>query len=178
MNSAAMARVSTEPKGSFFGPVDEHPLPELVSSSTHVSSAKSLRPRRSATGKAGSTEGAAGTTPHATCGKKRLSLVETERALLIQVRVALAGISGVRFWRNNVGVDLNRGVRYGLAVGSGDLIGHIDGRFASIELKTTKGRLSLQQERWLGLMRRERLLACVARSVDDVIAFVAGSRRA
>lgn len=100
----------------------------------------------------------------------------------------------VRLYRNNVGMAYagkpeKRGgavfianaypVRYGLAVGSGDLIGYrmvtvtpdMLGRkvavFASVECKDDKGRARPEQEAWLAQIKAAGGLACVARSVED-----------
>jgi len=100
----------------------------------------------------------------------------------------------VRLYRNNVGMAYagkpeKRGrsvfianaypVRYGLSVGSGDLIGYrmmtitpgMVGRklavFASVECKDDKGRAKPEQEAWLAQIKTAGGLACVARSVED-----------
>lgn len=60
---------------------------------------------------------------------------------------------GGRVFRNNVGVlkDINgRPVRYGLCVGSADLIGIYESRFLSIECKATGKRIKPDsaQDKW------------------------------
>lgn len=82
-----------------------------------------------------------------------------------------------RVWRNNVGVLRDsRGipVRYGLAVGSADLVGLVakTGQFLAVEIKTPVGRLSAEQKAWLETVRKLGGLALVLRSVEDAEAFV------
>ena len=87
-----------------------------------------------------------------------------------------------RLWRNNVGVlQDSRGnhVRYGLAVGSPDLIGlqcvtigpeHVGRRlavFVGIEVKDERGKLSESQSLFLDMLRSLHAYHGVARSVDD-----------
>jgi hypothetical protein len=81
-------------------------------------------------------------------------------------------------WRNNTGVAEHRGarVRYGLAVGSADLIGCLDGRFVALEVKAATGRASPEQRQWLDLVRRNGGFACVVRSVDEARAAIARAR--
>lgn len=77
----------------------------------------------------------------------------------------------VRLFRNSVGVarmDDGRILRYGLMVGSGDLIGWWQGRFLSVEVKSATGRVNAPQQCWLDAVNRAGGLAIVARSVDEV----------
>lgn len=92
------------------------------------------------------------------------------------IRAALCAVEGVRVWRNNVGVDTMRGIRYGLGVGSPDLVGIAWGRFVGLEVKTPTGRVSKEQTMWLDMVRRFGGVAGVARSVDDAIAIVEEAR--
>jgi hypothetical protein len=100
----------------------------------------------------------------------------------------------VRLYRNNVGMAYagkpkKRGrsvfianaypVRYGLEVGSADLIGYrmvtitpdMVGRklavFASVECKDDEGKPSDKQEAWRAQIKAAGGLACVARSVEE-----------
>lgn len=78
---------------------------------------------------------------------------------------------GAYMWRNNTGglYDKHgRFIRYGLCNGSSDLIGVWRGKFVAIEVKTHKGRLSDEQERFLGWVREKGGIAFVARSPEDV----------
>ena len=57
-------------------------------------------------------------------------------------------------WRNNVGVDVTRGVRYGLAVGSADLIGvGPGGRFFGLEVKRPGQKPEPHQLGWATCVR-------------------------
>lgn len=96
-----------------------------------------------------------------------------------EIRLALSDEPGLVLWRNNSGVAEHRGqrVRYGLAVGSADLIGCLDGRFIALEVKTAVGRASLEQRQWLDLVRRHGGFAAVVRSVDEARAAIARARK-
>jgi hypothetical protein len=89
------------------------------------------------------------------------------------IRIA-ASAAGHRLFRNNVGMlkDGNgRVVRFGLAVGSGDLIGWTkDGRFASIEVKSGRGRAGLAQVQWRDAVIAAGGVAAVVWSVDEALA--------
>ncbi len=93
-----------------------------------------------------------------------------ESTILKAIRLALNRTRRVRVVRNTVGVDADRGVRYGLGVGSADLIGMLPtGRVFAIEVKTPTGRLSSHQHTWLAAVRRWGGFAAVARSTDDAL---------
>ena len=94
------------------------------------------------------------------------------------IRLALTDEPGLVLWRNNTGVAEHRGarVRYGLAVGSADLIGCLDGRFIALEVKTAVGRATPEQRQWLDLVRRHGGFACVVRSVAEAHAAIARAR--
>jgi len=116
---------------------------------------------------------------------ERVSLVlpskETERGLMVRIRAALACVPGVLVWRNNVGVDSEHGIRYGLGVGSADLIGLVvvEGRavFAGWEVKRPGQRPSEVQRRWIDLIRRHGGIAGVVTSPDEAVALVTEARR-
>jgi hypothetical protein len=94
----------------------------------------------------------------------------SESAIQHDVRLDLSA-AGCVIWRNNVGVDTAKGVRYGLAVGSADLIGIAPGgRFLSVEVKTRTGRVRPGQQLWMELVRARGGIAIVARSADDAVA--------
>lgn len=103
----------------------------------------------------------------------------SEGALQDAIRLALADEPGLVIWRNNVGVAEHRGarVRYGLAVGSADLVGILNGRFVALEIKTPTGRASPEQKLWLALVRRHGGFAAVVRSVEEAQAAIARARR-
>lgn len=125
----------------------------------------------------------------------------SEAHVLQSIRLALS--NGVtRLFRNNVGTawqgeaqQLPNGgvlirraqrVKYGLAVGSHDLIGwrtvtvtpEMVGQrlavFASIEVKSATGAVSPEQEKWLAAVNQAGGRAGVARSVEDAEAIIAG----
>jgi hypothetical protein len=102
----------------------------------------------------------------------------TEGHIQDEIRLALSDEPGLVLWRNNTGVAEHRGarVRYGLAVGSADLIGCLDGRFVALEVKTPTGRASPQQRQWLDLVRRHGGFAAIVRSVEDARAAIARAR--
>jgi hypothetical protein len=103
----------------------------------------------------------------------------TEKTLMKRIRAALNLMSDVRVFRNNVGVDTTRGVRYGLAVGSGDLIGVVVrpggvGRFLSLEVKRPECRNDVgdDQRRWQDVVRRFGGVAEVVTSIEEARAAV------
>jgi hypothetical protein len=104
----------------------------------------------------------------------------TERDVQAQIRTALGALPGCAFWRNHVGqaTDVNgRTHRFGLAVGSADLVGVVDGRFVALEIKTESGALRPEQRAWLGVVRAMGGFACVVRSPEEAIAAVERARR-
>jgi len=86
--------------------------------------------------------------------------------------VALSG-AGCVVWRNNTGAMHDRTgrlVRFGLCVGSSDIVGIApDGRFLAVECKTDKGRTTDAQDRFLAAVIRAGGKAGVARSADDAL---------
>lgn len=102
----------------------------------------------------------------------------TEGALQDSIRLALADEPGLVLWRNNVGIAEHRGarVRYGLAVGSADLVGILNGRFVALEIKTPTGRASAEQKLWLALVRQRGGFAAVVRSIDEARRAIARAR--
>ena len=95
-----------------------------------------------------------------------------ETALMFEIRKALADTGRVMLWRNNCGVDLERKVRYGLGLGSADLIGVLkpSGRFIAFEVKTPVGRLRPDQKLWIDAVRAAGGLAFVVRSAEEALA--------
>lgn len=93
----------------------------------------------------------------------------TETPIMRAVRAALAGDGRLVIWRCNGGVDLTRGVRYGLGVGAADLIGLVrgSGRFVAFEVKTPVGRLSKKQKLWSEAVRNAGGFYAVVRSADE-----------
>lgn len=95
-----------------------------------------------------------------------------ETALSRNIRLAVNRTMRARLLDNEVGVDTAKGVRYGLGVGSADLVGCLrSGRVFCLEVKTPSGRPPTdEQTRWLESVRRWGGFACVVRSVNDALA--------
>ena len=112
---------------------------------------------------------------------KRVANAETE--IQQHIRLALGTRPDLRLFRNNTGTlpdpRTGRPVQFGLARGSADLIGlrtvtitpEMVGQrvavFTSIEVKTSTGRVTPEQQNWLHMVRRAGGIAGVARSVRD-----------
>lgn len=115
-----------------------------------------------------------------------------ESALLRSLRLELGKRDDVVLWRNNVGlawyrkggglpincprcslsISLNETpVRYGLCVGSSDLIGIQigSGRFIAGEAKAERGRLTPEQQRFLDLVNKIGGIGVELRSPQDLI---------
>ena len=88
--------------------------------------------------------------------------------------------AGCLIWRNNSGAytDPRSGsfVRYGVGQpGGSDLIGiSPDGLFLAVEIKTAKGRVRPEQQRFIDAVRRAGGIAGVCRSVDDAMDLIEG----
>lgn len=82
----------------------------------------------------------------------------------------MASRCGAIVWRNNTGAykDGDRYIRYGLCVGSSDIIGIYRGRFLAIEVKTKRGVVSKNQEKFLKTVNNAGGIGFVARTADDV----------
>ena len=84
-----------------------------------------------------------------------------------RIRLVLSD-AGIVAWRNNTGFDEQRRVRYGLCVGSSDLIAILPGgRFAAIEIKTATGRLSKEQRMFAELVTLKGGVFVVLRSEEE-----------
>lgn len=101
-----------------------------------------------------------------------------ETALQNAIRLAISP-TGARLFRNSVGTAVTRTgatIRFGLCVGSSDLIGWTprDGVavFTAIEVKTATGRLSEEQEKFLAAVEKAGGIAGVARSQEEAIALL------
>lgn len=98
----------------------------------------------------------------------------TESAILRDIRDALNRTGRCRVVRNNVGVDVDRGTRYGLGNGSPDLVGVLrNGRAFCIEVKAPRGRMRPEQEAWWRAARAWGVTGGVARSVPEALALLA-----
>ena len=85
--------------------------------------------------------------------------------------------AGCLIWRNNVGVLKNAAgipIRFGLAVGSSDLIGIAPGgRFLAVEIKTPTGKATPEQLRFIEAVRARGGIAGIARSPAEALALLA-----
>lgn len=96
-----------------------------------------------------------------------------ESSALHAIRAALAERPDVLIHRNNTGVDLARGVRYGLGVGSADLVGCVTvcgvAVALHVEVKSPTGRLSREQRLQAEALRARGAIAFVATSPEDAL---------
>jgi hypothetical protein len=95
-----------------------------------------------------------------------------ESQILADVMKEIGCEPDFRLFRNSVGLakyDSGAKVRYGLCVGSSDLIGILSptGRLVSLELKTRTGRATKEQIAWLAMVRRMGGFGCVVRSASE-----------
>ena len=104
-------------------------------------------------------------------------MATAETNIMNACMVALSA-AGCIVWRNNVGVlkdAIGRPIRYGLCVGSADLIGIApDGKFLSVEVKTATGRTSEAQDRFIAAVLRLGGRAGVARSPEGAVRIATG----
>lgn len=79
-------------------------------------------------------------------------------------------LNGRFFWRNNIGAfKTERGGFYRVGTpGAPDVIECVDGRFAGLEVKTTKGKLSDEQETFAYLLRAINAQYQTVCSIDDM----------
>lgn len=103
---------------------------------------------------------------------------QSEGAIVNECLLALSA-AGCVVWRQNTGVlhDANgRPVRFGLCVGSSDIIGLTqEGLFLAVECKTDTGRTTEAQDRFLAAVRKQGGRAGVARSGPEAVAIAFGS---
>lgn len=97
-----------------------------------------------------------------------------ESLLMRRIQETLAASGKITVWRNNVGFDPERRIRYGLAVGSADLIGflHGTGQFVGIEVKTAAGRLSPEQQAWARHVNGKGAVCVTFRSVEEATVWI------
>lgn len=101
---------------------------------------------------------------------------ESEKALMLRIRAELAVRHEVNVWRNNTGRIGE--VRFGLGVGSADLVGLMKGgRFIALEVKRPKhGRVSEDQEKWIRTVRQWGGVAEVVTSPEEALDVVARAK--
>jgi hypothetical protein len=117
-------------------------------------------------------------------GKQRnepLPSVTSETNLMRQIMLAVSKLKNVRIFRNNTGFDATNKVRYGLVVGSSDLIGwksvtvtpEMVGQqvavFVALEVKTPKGRATDEQKNFVNVVNAAGGKAAIVRSVSEGI---------
>jgi hypothetical protein len=110
--------------------------------------------------------------------------VTAERNVVHDIREALGLETDVILWRNTTGQVVDhrgvspRTIRYGLAIGSSDLVGiGPGGRFFALEVKGEGGRLSVEQIQWIDLVRARGGFAAMVRTVDEAKAALERARR-
>ena len=98
---------------------------------------------------------------------------QSESHILNACLIALSA-AGCLVWRQNTGVlpdRQGRPIRFGLCVGSSDIIGVApDGKFLAIECKSAIGQLTDAQVRFLEAVRRQGGRAGIARSGAEAVA--------
>ena len=107
-----------------------------------------------------------------------------ERDIQAEMREALGMEPGLVLFRNSVGVarefdpktHTQRVIRYGLAVGSADLVGLLDGRFVGLEVKQPGEQPTADQVRWARLIRNHGGFVATVRSVSDARAAIVRAR--
>lgn len=103
--------------------------------------------------------------------------MSTEKTIQNEIMLAVGASPRGRVWRNNTGMLPDRFgamVRYGLCVGSSDLIGIWDGRFLAVEVKKPGKKASKEQEAFLGIVRKFGGIAFVAHSAAEAMAQLEG----
>lgn len=115
-------------------------------------------------------------------GRKKAK-AEPESSVLRRVTEALWAVGGVEVMRNNVGAIKKgaRFIRYGLAVGSSDLVCIVapHGRWLCVEVKDSAGgEVSEAQTKWLEKMRLYGAVTGIATCPEDALALVLEARKA
>jgi hypothetical protein len=104
----------------------------------------------------------------------------SETQLQQDIRLELGRLPDFRLWRNTTGVAQHgqHVQRFGLCVGSSDLIGILApaGRFVALEVKSATGRTTREQDMFLALIRRLGGFAAVVRSPQDAVAALKRAR--
>ena len=105
----------------------------------------------------------------------------THGQLVNQIRLALGDGQNAVLWPNNTGAAIHHSghrVRYGLTIGSADLIGlTAEGRFLALEVKVGRDRVRPEQALFLALVQRMGGFATVVHSVHEAEAALARARR-
>ncbi len=116
-------------------------------------------------------------------------MANAETNLQAAIWKTLSAETEARLWRNNVGTTRSadgRFVRFGLCPGSSDLIGltpvvvtpdmvgQVVAVFSAVEVKTPRGRVTDEQQKFLDFVQRSGGRAGVARSVEDALKIIGG----
>ena len=103
--------------------------------------------------------------------------MRSEANIVSDCLIALSA-AGATVWRQNTGAlqdKTGRLVRYGLCVGSADIIGICpDGRFLAVEVKTSTGQVRPEQVRFRDAVMAKGGRAGVARCADDALRILEG----
>lgn len=103
--------------------------------------------------------------------------MQAEGKIVNECLMALS-VAGCLAWRNDTGALQGPGgrlIRYGLCKGSADIIAIApDGVFVAVEVKTSKGRTTEAQDRFLAAIRAKGGRSGVARSAADAVAIAQG----
>ncbi len=113
---------------------------------------------------------------------------QLESEILAEIMLALSLTPDVRVFRNNVGLaktERGTALRYGLGVGSADLIGSIlvrvdkwtIGRAVALEVKRPDWRVTAEQSAWLKTQRERGWVAEVVHSRHEAMQVVELARR-
>jgi hypothetical protein len=102
-------------------------------------------------------------------------MIKTEKEIQNGIRVALSN-AGAIVWRNNVGLTgedpTGRRTRYGLCVGSSDLIGIYRGKFLAVEVKRPGGKATREQLYFLDIIRRNGGIAGIVHSAEEALKLI------
>jgi hypothetical protein len=113
---------------------------------------------------------------------EKVRRAEPEASVLQRVQEALWVAGGVHVMRNTVGFVKKgqRGIKYGLGVGSSDVVAIVApfGRWLCIETKRGKGGVvEPEQEAWLAKMKTYGAVVGVCRSPEEALVLVEEARR-
>lgn len=105
--------------------------------------------------------------------------MNNETSIMHRIMLALSD-AGCLIWRNNTGsvkTTDGRFVKFGLCVGSADLIGIAPGgRFLAIEVKTSKGRATTEQQKFVNAVLTRGGIAGIVRSPEEALVLLKCAR--
>jgi hypothetical protein len=136
--------------------------------------------------------------PSPAAAKKKRARANETNSLVRPILSAINALEWANAWRNNVGVlqdEHGTHVRYGLAVGSSDIVGlvrcEVDavhqtsppsavrlaiGRFFALEIKQPGKKPNEDQERFLEVVRKMGGAAAWVTGISDAMSFIARAR--